>query len=235
MPGIFYIDCWPYADPQMIITDPDAALQILIKNPYPKHEQVEKFLRPFTGPDSIAASNGERWKTNHRILGSGFTPAQVKHMMSSIADNVLIFHGTLQRLARDGKAFSMEEETAKVVFDVIGTIVFGFSLEAQRNGSPLLDDLRASIDPAAAALDAPAWKPWLGRPSRRRLAALQKRIQDRLVGEMRARLKALSLEKEAPPSRRARSILDRIILDHIGSEPEARDLDENFTTMVVTK
>ncbi|KND87698.1 putative sterigmatocystin biosynthesis P450 monooxygenase [Tolypocladium ophioglossoides CBS 100239] len=175
LPGIFYVDCWPFADHQMVVTDPDAAMQILTKTPYPKHKQVEKLLRPFTGPDSIAASNGERWKMNHRMVGSGFTPTHIKPMMGMIVEHVLVFHDTLRKLAASRESFSMEEETAKVVFDVIGKIVFGFSLDAQRNGSPLLHDLRSSIDPATATLGGSSWKPWANRDAKKQLAELKQR------------------------------------------------------------
>lgn len=235
LPGIFYVDCWPYADHQMVITDPDAAMQVLTKTPYPKHGQIEKFLRPFTGPHSIAASNGERWKMNHRMVGSGFTPTYIKPMMGMIVEHVLVFHDTLRRFAESREAFSMEEETAKVVFDVIGKIVFGFSLEAQRNGSPLLHDLRSSIDPATATLDASSWKPWANRDAKRQLADLKRRVHDTLAEEMNQRLRVLSEEKDMTNPRRAKSIMDRIVLDKLQSEPGTTELEEPFIETVVTK
>ncbi|GJN81197.1 hypothetical protein PLIIFM63780_004729 [Purpureocillium lilacinum] len=234
LPGIFYVDCWPFADHQMVITDPDAAMQVLTKNPYPKHRQIEKFLRPFTGKDSIAASNGDRWKMNHRMVGSGFTPTYIKPMMGMIADHVLVFHDTLRMFAESGEPFSMEEESAKVVFDVIGKIVFGFSLEAQRNGSPLLHDLRATIDPATATLDDSSWKPWANRDAKKKLAALKKRVYDTLAKEMNGRLPLLKEEKDMTSPRRAKSIMDRIVLDKLQSEPNTTKLGDEFIETVVT-
>ncbi|POR32887.1 Putative sterigmatocystin biosynthesis P450 monooxygenase [Tolypocladium paradoxum] len=236
LPGIFYVDCWPYADHQMVITDPDAAMQILTKTPYPKHKQIEKFLRPFTGPDSIAASNGERWKMNHRMVGSGFTPTYIKPMMGMIVEHVLVFHDTLRKLAESRESFSMEEETAKVVFDVIGKIVFGFSLEAQRNGSPLLHDLRSSIDPATATLGGGSWwKPWANRDAKKQLADLKQRVHDTLAREMNGRLQDLRDEKDTTKARRAKSIMDRIVLDKLQSEPNTTKLEEAFVETAVTK
>ncbi|KAK1968303.1 cytochrome P450 [Colletotrichum sublineola] len=229
--GIFYIDMWPFFDSQVVITDPDAAQLVLTTTPYPKHPAIERFLRPFTGRDSIAASNGERWRYNHRMVGSGFAPAHVKPMAGMIAEQVLIFRERLRSLAEAGDAFNMEEESAKAVFDVIGQIVFGVSLGAQRSGSPLLEDLRASINPATAFIG--TRNPWKKRKAQQSLQALKDRVRDTLAGEMKERLRILQDEKELPSRRQARSILDRIVLDRIQSGPGAA-LDDEFIDTAVT-
>ncbi|KAM0325945.1 hypothetical protein ACHAQA_007250 [Verticillium albo-atrum] len=231
LPGIFYIDTWPFMEPQMVITDPDAAMQVLSVNSYPKHSTIENFLRPFTGPDSIAASNGERWKANHRMVGSGFTPTYVKPMLGMIAEQVLIFHERLKMLAEENTAFSMEEESAKMVFDVVGKIVFGYSLEAQRDGSPLLHDLRSSISPATTVLG--SWNPMVKRRAQRELEGLKKRVHETLAASMRERHQTFQDEKALPSRRQARSIMDRIVLDRIQALPNV-PLDEKFFEDAVT-
>lgn len=102
LPGIFYIEAWPILEPQIIITDPDAAAQVLTVLPYPKHQRFEIFLRPFTGPNNIAASNGERWKFNHRMVSSGFTQTYIKQMIGMIAGEAKVFHDRLHDLAKTG-------------------------------------------------------------------------------------------------------------------------------------
>jgi len=169
------------------------------------------------------------------MVGSGFTPTYIKPMMGMIVDHVLVFHDTLRMFAESGEPFSMEEESAKVVFDVIGKIVFGFSLEAQRNGSPLLHDLRATIDPATATLDDSSWKPWANRDAKKKLAALKKRVYDTLAKEMNGRLPLLKEEKDMTNPRRAKSIMDRIVLDKLQSEPNTTKLGDEFIETVVTK
>lgn len=232
LPGIFYIDAWPILEPQIIITDADAAAQVLTVTPYPKHRRIEIFLRPFTGPNSIAASNGERWKYNHRMVGSGFTQTYIKQMIGLIADEAQVFHDRLHDLAIAGEPFCLEEEAAKAVFDVIGRIVFGCSLKAQKSGSPLLDDLRASIDPATAVLA--TWNPVARLAAWRRLRGVKRRVHDALAVEMRERYQVMKDEKELPSRRQARSILDRIILDRIQSDPSA-GLEDAFIETAVTK
>jgi cytochrome P450 len=232
LPGIFYVDCWPFFDSQMIVTDPEAARQVLTVSAFPKHPTIERFLRPFTGPDSIAASNGDRWRYNHRMVGSGFTPMYVKPMVGMISEQLLVFHDKLHGLAEDGECFNMEEMAAKAVFDVIGKIVFGYSLEAQREGSPLLNDLRASIDPGTTIIG--TWNPWKRRDAQKKLEALRKRIRDTLADDMKKR-EAIFLDETALPTRKqARSILDRIVLDRIQSDPGVI-LDDGFIDTAVTK
>ncbi|KAF6815218.1 cytochrome p450 [Colletotrichum sojae] len=229
--GIFYVDMWPFVESQMVITDPDAAQLVLTTTPYPKHPTIEKFLRPFTGPDSIAASNGDRWRYNHRMVGSGFTPTHVKPMAGMIAEQVLVFHERLCKLAAAGEAFGMEEESAKAVFDVIGKVVFGFSLGAQTSGSPLLEDLRASINPATTFVG--TRNPWKKRKAEKSLQALKDRVRTTLADEMRERLRIFQDEKELPSRRQVKSVLDRIVLDRIQSGP-GMGLDDDFIDTAVT-
>ncbi|KAK6227443.1 cytochrome P450 [Colletotrichum tabaci] len=232
LPGVFYVDMWPFVESQVVITDPDAARLVLATTPYyPKHPTIERFLRPFTGPGSIAASNGDRWRYNHRMVGSGFSPSHVKPMAGMIAEQVLVFHDRLRRLAAAAEPFSMEEESAKTVFDVIGKIVFGVSLEAQRSGSPLLEDLRASINPATTFIG--TRNPWKRRAAEKSLRALRARVRETLAGEMRERLRVLQDEKELPSRRQAKSVLDRIVLDRIQSGQGAT-LDDEFIDTAVT-
>ncbi|KAK1702346.1 cytochrome P450 [Colletotrichum lupini] len=229
--GIFYVDMWPFVESQVIITDPDAAQLVLTTNPYPKHPTIEQFLRPFTGKDSIAASNGDRWKYNHRMVGSGFTPTYVKPMAGMIAEQVLIFHERLRAFAAKGESFNMEEESAKTIFDVVGKIVFGVSLEAQRSGSPLLEDLRNSINPATTFIG--TRNPWKKRKAQQKLQALKDRVRDTLAKEMKGRLRILQDEKELPSRRQVKSVLDRIVLDRIQSGP-GMGLDDEFIDTAVT-
>lgn len=232
LPGIFYIDLWPLAVPQIVITDPDLAMEILTVNPFPKHPQIETFLRPFTGRGSIAASNGERWKYNHRMVGGGFTASHIKSMLDMISSEGLTLHDRFKALADAGESFNLEEETSKTIFDVIGKIVFGFSLEAQKAGSPLLEDLRASIDPATAILT--TRHPVARFQAWRKLRSIKQRVFDSLTGEIKKRYTVMRDEKELPSRRRARSIMDRIILDRMQDQPNS-PLDGKFLDDVVAK
>ena len=166
------------------------------------------------------------------MVGSGFTQTYIKQMVDMIAEQALVFHGRLRDLATTAEPFCFEEEAAKAVFDVVGKIVFGFSLNAQRDGSLLLHDLRASIDPATAVLA--TWNPVARLMAWKKLRDVKQRVYNALAAEMRERYRVMKDEKELPTRRQARSILDRIILDRIQSGPSA-DLEDAFIETAVTK
>lgn len=232
--GIYYIDLWPLAVPQIVVVDPDAALSILTSNAFPKHPQIETFLRPFTGRGSIAASNGDRWKYNHRMVGGGFTASHIKSMLGMIAEEGLIFHERLKGMAESGEPIGLEEETSKAIFDVIGKIAFGFSLGAQKEGSPLLEDLRGSIDPATVVFAAKWWDLRTRFSAWNKLRGIKNRVYDTLTAEIKKRYDTMRDEKELPSRRKAKSIMDRIIVDRMQDQPN-KPLDRQFLDDVVAK
>ncbi|KAF9873422.1 hypothetical protein CkaCkLH20_09235 [Colletotrichum karsti] len=215
LPGAWYLDLWPLADPQLVVTDPDAAMQLLTVNPTLKHETVGKYLGPVLGRENIVSVNGEAWKEAHRMLGSGFSPSYVKPMLGMFSEHVLVFHERLRELAKEGEAFSLENETAKAVFDVIGTIVFGWSLDAQGKGSGLLEDLRALIEYFNFLIS--TWNPIARVTEHFRIGVVKKRSSATIEKALNERYNVMKNEKELPTRRQAKSIMDRIIADYIQS------------------
>lgn len=232
LPGVFYIDLWPFAEPQLIITDPDASRQIVAVNSFPKHPRVEAYLRPFVGPNGMPGTNGERWKINHRMVGAGLTSTFIKPMMNLITEQAVIFHDRLRVVAEKGEPISMEDETSKAIFDIIGNIVFGISLGAQQDGSQLLHDLRALIDPAGVMLW--TWNPKEKYLAWRELKLVKQRIHDALTKAIKERFAVMGDEKELPKRREAKTIVDRIVADQLQNNPES-PLDDEFMAMAVTK
>lgn len=166
------------------------------------------------------------------MVAGGFTASHIKPLVGTIAEQALIFHERLKALAESGEPFSLEEETSKAIFDVVGKIVFGFSLEAQQGGSPLLTDLRESISPATVLLA--GWHPKNRFLAWRKLRGVKQRVHNTLAAEMNERFRIMKDEKELPARRQAKSIMDRIVLDRIQSGPQAT-LDKAFIEDVVTK
>jgi len=140
LPDVWYVDLWPIGPQQVVITGPDAAAQVTAIRSYPMHPEVNRFLAPMIGDNVIAATNGPLWKKLHHMMAPAFTPRYVKTLLSTIADEVMLFHGRLRELAKAGDVFSMEEELSKLSFDVIGGIVFGVS-----SGLILLADLYRAV------------------------------------------------------------------------------------------
>lgn len=213
MPGAFYVDLWPVADPQLVVTDPDAAMQLLTVTPTLKHPEIGKYMDPVIGRNNIVAVNGEPWKTAHRMLGSGFSPSFVKPMLTMIADHVLVFHERLRLLAENGQSFSLEREMGKAVFDVIGTIVFGISLDAQGAGSPLLEDLIELVEYLNFLIV--AWNPFTKLVKYLNIRTVRKRSSAVVEEAVLERYEIMKDEKQLPTRRQAKSIMDRMVADYI--------------------
>jgi hypothetical protein len=212
LPEIFYLDLWPLAPSQMVIASGEAAAQISTVRPYPINRYVNELLTPVLGANSIATSNGNLWKKLHHMIGPAFMPRYTKTLLGSIVDETLIFYDRLKALA-DKEAFSMEEELSCLLFDIIGKIVFGFPLNAQKAGSPILTDLKYLLE--SFSLTFRTWnyikKQWV--------LLKQKAAGDRITAYIGANAKRrfaiLKDDKEPATSRKASSILDRILLDRI--------------------
>ncbi|KAJ6445383.1 acetamidase regulatory protein [Purpureocillium lavendulum] len=235
LPDVFYVDLWPIGPSQVVITGCDASAQVTAVRSYPMHPAAEEYLAPMIGENVIAAANGALWKKLHHMLAPAFTPRSVKTLLGPIADKVLLFHGRLRELASAGDAFAMEEEMARLVFDVIGGIVFGVSLNAQKSGSPILADLRAILD--LSQLIRTSWNPIVAVRARWSRRQAVKRSDTFLRTRLVSRYQAMKSEKDTSTrqGQGALSILDRIVLDRIQNPTSAADdgLDQDFLKIAV--
>jgi len=138
MPGLFYIDLWPISWAQIVITDPDVALNMTAVRNHPKHEGEGLMIDPLVGDGNIVTTNGAQWKYLHRMLSPAFAISHVTNMRPMVADEVMKFRSCLSEKAKSGEVFKFEDLTQHLTFDVIATTTFGRSLDAQTKGSPAL-------------------------------------------------------------------------------------------------
>ncbi|KAH0432658.1 hypothetical protein CcaCcLH18_06234 [Colletotrichum camelliae] len=220
MPGAWYLDFWPLADPVLVVADPDAAQRLLTGTPTLKHPQVGKFMGPVLGEDNIVSVNGEMWKAGKRMMGSGFSQGYVKPMLSMFSEHVLVFHDKLRKRAEEKgeEEFELEAEAAKAIFDVIGSIVFGMSLDAQGKGSVLLEDLRALIQYLNFVIT--SWNPVRKAVEWWRIRGVKRRSDEVIRKAVLERWEVMRNEGEVPSRRLAKSIMDRVIADWIQSGEE---------------
>ncbi|KAK2730739.1 cytochrome p450 [Colletotrichum kahawae] len=199
MPGAWYLDFWPLADPVLV---------------------VGKFMGPVLGEDNIVSVNGEMWKAGKRMMGSGFSQGYVKPMLSMFSEHVLVFHDKLRKRAEEKgeEEFELEAEAAKAIFDVIGSIVFGMSLDAQGKGSVLLEDLRALIQYLNFVIT--SWNPVRKAVEWWRIRGVKRRSDEVIRKAVLERWEVMRDEGEVPSRRLAKSIMDRVIADWIQSGEE---------------
>ena len=67
MPNVFYLDLWPVACGQVVVTDPDVALHMTTIRNHPKHEAEKWFIDPLIGEGNIVTTEGPRWKYLHKM------------------------------------------------------------------------------------------------------------------------------------------------------------------------
>lgn len=238
LPAVWYLDLWPFAPPQLVVTSPDLSREILVGRLYPVHEELEKIMTVLFGPKTIVAVNGNLWRALHHIIAPSFTPQAVKSHVTTIVHNTLGLRDRLLARADDSDAFSLEEEISKTTFDVTSTIVLGFSLNAQKGdgrGLPLLSDFRQTLNLSAKYVEAMnpinKFRLWLT------IRAARQRSSRRIEAELRERHRILRDKKILPSGKAARSILDRMLIQRL-EEPGHRNehvLNQAFVDLMVSK
>ncbi|RAR06491.1 glycoside hydrolase family 3 protein [Stemphylium lycopersici] len=138
LPGVFYLDLWPIAWGQVVITDPDLALHMTAHRNHPKHPAEGAMLDPLIGKGNIVTSDGLRWKHLHKMLSPAFSISHITKMRPMVATEVMKFRSILHKKAGSGESFRLEDITQHLTFDVIVSATFGRSLDAQTKGSTAL-------------------------------------------------------------------------------------------------
>jgi cytochrome P450 len=100
-----------------------------------RHRKAEDALGPIVGSNAIAAANGPVWKQLHHTMAPAFSTSHVRTQVGLMTAETRLFCDRLKDLSRSKTIFSMEVEISKLVFDIVGRIVFDFPLHAQTKGS----------------------------------------------------------------------------------------------------
>ncbi|KAH7129285.1 cytochrome P450 [Dactylonectria macrodidyma] len=214
--GIFYLDLWPVADPQVVLTDPNLLDQVSIFKPLPIHPMAEDFMARIIGPNVIATANGALWKKLHNSISPAFSWSNIRGLTATIVEECTLFRRALDEYAKTGQVFSMEDSSARLIFDVIARTVFDFRLYAQSKGSPYLDDFKDLIKLAESNTDfSLAFNPvaqtklWF---KRRRINA---RLDASILSQIQERIEHLIAEGKVPSRTSWNSILDLMLREHI--------------------
>lgn len=234
--GIFYIDLWPIAAPQVVLTDPDLMSRVTINQPLQMHQMADEFLSPIVGHNVIAVANGSIWKKAHNAIAPAFSKSHIRSLTDVIVEETMQFRRALDRHAGKGDVFSMEDTAGRLIFDVIGRILFNLRLHAQTEGSALLGDLREMIHLAQAQL---SYNPFvkIGLIFKRR--EVLSRLNPAIVAIIKERLSILRDQKTVPSRKNPYSILDLMLREHTLDEDKMKEKSENLTQefleLLVTK
>lgn len=225
--GIFYLDLWPIADSQVVLTEPELMDKVTLTPSLPMHRASDAFLSPIVGHDVIATSNGEVWKKTHLAMQPAFSWTSIRNQHGVMIEEVQRFRSKLDQLAATGEVFSMEKIAAKLIFDVIARIVFNFSLHAQTQGCQELEDLHEMIALSEAQL---SFNPLVKIKAWWRKRTVLPRLDRSMLGKIKERLSLLRREKIVPSRKDPFSILDLMLREQVEEDSkmgrEARSVDE---------
>ena len=233
---IWYLDLWPIADPQVIISNPDLLNQIQITKPLPMHSMSDDFLAPIVGRGNIASSNGYVWKKTHNAMAPAFSTSHVRNFTGVMVEESLRFRETLSKFSDSKEIFSLENKVAELVFDVIARLVFNFSLNAQTQGSENLNDLREMVKLAEAQL---SWSPVVRVKAWFRRRVVLGRLHPSIEAKVRERYAVLKEGNIVPSRKDPFSILDLMLREQVqldGKEGLGKDiLTPEYMRLMITK
>src|SRR5205807_572366 len=145
-------------------------------------------------------------------MAPAFAPAHVKNLVPVMTEEVLIFQNTIDEYAKTGEAFSLEEEAAKLIFDVIARIVFHFPLHAQTQGSQYLNDLREMVTLVDSQF---SFNPLVKIRSMLRKRTILGRLHSSIRKQIMERYRLLKDERIVPQKRNPYSVLDLMLREHV--------------------
>jgi cytochrome P450 len=237
LPGIFYLDLWPFAPSQVVLSDPALLEQVTVTKPLPQHQLGDDFLAPITGRNNIATANGPMWKEMHKAMVPAFSWSHIRSLTSLIIEECELFREALDRKAATGHVFSMEELGSKLTFDVIARIVLNMRLHAQTTGSVYLDDLKEMIRLADGATDmAVQFNPFLRLKAWWQRQRVLGRLNPSIKAKIQERFDLLKSEGVVPRKKDPDSILDLMLREKVATGLEkGTKLSTSDETMLLTK
>lgn len=115
---IFLFDFWPVADQLLMISGPEASMQVSNKLNLPKPQSQHKSMLPVVGGPSLISMNNEDWKFWRGLLNPGFSATSMMDRVPTIVDYVEVFCDDLRKKVDTG-VFSLSHLTMGLTMDVI--------------------------------------------------------------------------------------------------------------------
>ncbi|KAK6955071.1 hypothetical protein Daesc_002701 [Daldinia eschscholtzii] len=234
--GVWYLDLWPIADPQVVLTEPELMDAVQVTRVYNQHQLAQDVLTSVLGENIVAAANGPVWKKLHNAMAPAFLPSHVRTLAGLIADETMIFRETLKKLASSRQVFSAEHELSKLIFDIIGRVVFNFPLHGQTKGSSYHEDLKQTIQLLNQQISR---NPLVKLQVALKKWSVRKRVDASVAAKIQERLAALRNENIVPSRKDPFSILDlmlreTVLRDGTKKGSEAVELPEGELELLVT-
>ena len=119
----FYLDTWPFGPLILVLLSPDMMFQLTQANQIPKDKGLRHFLRPLTGEADLVTLEGTTWKRWRTIFNPGFSANHILRLVPGMVEEVEVFRGVLDKKAKKGDLFFLEEASLSLTIDIIGRVV----------------------------------------------------------------------------------------------------------------
>lgn len=149
LPGLFYLDLWPFARSMVIVTDAPVAYQITQKRVLPHHEWEDEYVHAVTGGGGFFTVESKEWKLHRSLMSPAYAPRNLLGVYPKVVEQVRNFRGVLERLATTESVFRMEEMAARFSFDAVGLFLLDREFNVQTDdkgpGRQAYDALRDAM------------------------------------------------------------------------------------------
>ncbi|KAF2009808.1 cytochrome P450 3A30 [Aaosphaeria arxii CBS 175.79] len=239
LPGLFYLDMWPFSHGMIIVQDPDLALHMTAIKNHPKHSVEKTFIDPIVGAGNIVTAEGPYWKHLHTAFAPAFSISRVRGMVGMIGEEVMIFRSILQQKAESGEVFSLEKASSCLTFDIVGKAAFGYNLGAQADwNSPALRHFGDMIH--GLSMETRSWNPFKRLLGRRRRLTATKQLDSLIEKLIRQRYEELERGNIDVSHKRSLSIMDLVLRDRLEEmrkikQSKSTALDMGFLASAVTQ
>lgn len=110
-----------------------------------KHPIVESFMTNFGGPANLVSSEGKEWRKWRSAFNPGFSNSHLMTLVSQVVQDCQVFADIMNDHAKNNDLFRLEPATVKLTLNIIGRLVLGLDLNAQRGHNVLLDAFSSQI------------------------------------------------------------------------------------------
>ncbi|KAL8744557.1 MAG: hypothetical protein Q9190_003216 [Brigantiaea leucoxantha] len=142
----FYLDTWPFGPLILVLLSPDMMFQLTQANQIPKDKGLRHFLRPLTGEADLVTLEGTAWKRWRTIFNPGFSANHILTLVPGMVEEVEVFRGVLDKKAKKGDLFFLEEASLSLTIDIIGRVVMDHKFASQTKHNELTTALRNQLE-----------------------------------------------------------------------------------------
>jgi len=178
-------------------------------------------------------------------MGPGLSPRVTKSRVPIIAEQALIFHNQLCRIATSANAIAeLNNLLPPLLIDISSHIILGFPFGAQQGNLEMLNDLEPIMDVGQDYLSTSnpflkmrLW--WKMRGPRLRTDSVLRPIVERRYAQLWEQMENLSPKRDLNErGKGGRSILDGLLVHHVQARKGKKggeNMDRGFLNMVTAK